>query len=165
LRATRGAWALSLMAALFLGPALADEGAAALRSRFDAESDPVRKAKLMPKLGEAEFHDIRKQVDEGLLPDAIALLKQYRDEVQLCANGLDTAKIDAEKHPSGFKELQISLRESLRRLNEITRGLSADEQAPFLEFREDLDEINRHMIQKLFPHEPAPPAPPETGSH
>ncbi len=153
------------MAALFLGPALADEATAALRSRFDAESDPVRKAKLMPKLGEAEFHDIRKDVDEGRLPDAVALLKQYRDEAQLCANGLDAAKIDGEKHSSGFKELQISLRESLRRLNEITRGLSADEQAPFLELREDLDEINRRMIQKLFPHEPAPAAQPEKDSH
>ena len=165
MRATQGALALLLMAALFFGPALADEGSAALRSRFDAESDPVRKAKLMPKLGEAEFRDIRKHIDEDRLSDAVAVLKQYRDEAQLCANGLDASKIDAEKHSSGFKELQISLRESLRRLNEITRGLSADEQAPFLEVRKDLDEINRHMIQKLFPHQPPPVAPPEKDSH
>jgi hypothetical protein len=153
-----------LIAALFLGPALADEGTAALRSRFNAEPDPVRKAKLMPKLGEAEFRDIRKDVDESRLSDAVAVLQQYRDEAQRCANAFDAAKIDAEKHPSGFKELQISLRESLRRLNEITRGLPADEQARFLEVREDLDEINRQMIHKLFPHEPAPSAP-EKDSH
>jgi hypothetical protein len=165
LRATQGVLALLLMAALLGGPALADEGTAALRSRFDAESDPVRKAKLMPKLGEAEFRDIRKDIDEDRLSDAVAVLKQYRDEAQLCANRLDAAKIDAEKHSSGFKELQISLRESLRRLNEITRGLSADDQALFLEVREDLDEINRHMIQELFPHEPVPGAPSERDSH
>src|SRR5271156_1426501 len=149
------------MAALFLGPALAGEATAALRSRFDAESDPVRKAKLMPKLGEAEFRDVRKDIDEDRLADAVAALKQYRDEAQLCANGLDAAKINAERHPSGFKELQISLRESLRRLNEITRGLSADDQASFLEVREDLDEMNRRMIQELFPHEPLPGTPPK----
>jgi len=165
LRATRGAWALLLVATLFFGSALAEEGTAALRSRFDAESDPVRKAKLMPKLGEAEFREIRKHIDEDRIADAVAVLKQYRDEAQLCANGLDASKINAEQHPSGFKELQISLRESLRRLNEITRSLSADEQAPFLEVREGLDEINRHMIQKLFPHEPPPGAPPEKDAH
>jgi len=153
------------MAALFLGPALADEGTAALRSRFDAESDPVRKAKLMPKLAEAEFQDIRKHVEEGRLPDGVAALKLYRDEAQQCVNGLDAAKIDAEKHSSGFKQLQISLRESLRRLNEITRGLTADEQAPFLEVRKDLDEINRRLIQKLFPRELVPSGPPEKDSH
>jgi hypothetical protein len=153
------------MAALFLGPALADEGTAALRARFNAEPDPVRKAKLMPKLGEAEFRDIRKDIDEDRLPDAVAALKQYRDEAQLCENGLDAAKINAEKHPSGFKELQISLRESLRRLNEITRGLSADDQTSFLEVREDLDEMNRHLVQDLFPREPPSVAPPKKDAH
>jgi hypothetical protein len=121
------------------------------RTRFTQETDAVRRAQKMPKLGEAEFDEITRDIDEGKLTDGLAILKEYRDEIQLCEEGLDAKKIDAEKHPQGFKQLEISLRQSLRPLNSLLVGLRSDEQAPFLEVRTDLDELNRHLIHELFP--------------
>ena len=121
------------------------------RTRFTQETDAVRRAQKMPKLGEAEFDEITRDIDEGKLTDGLAILKEYRDEIQLCEEGLDAKKIDAEKHPQGFKQLEISLRQSLRRLNNLLLGFTTDEQAPFLEVRIDLDELNRHLIHELFP--------------
>lgn len=108
----------------------------------------------MPRLGEAEFSDARQEIAAGRLPQAAAILGQYRDQARLCAQGLEAAGWDAEQHPAGFKQLQISLRQSLRRLNEIIVGLPADDQAPFLAVRKDLDELNRRLIRKLFPRQP-----------
>jgi hypothetical protein len=150
----RGLWLAALAVSLLSGPALAQDRTAQLRSLFEQQAGAIEKAKLMPRLGEAEFRDARNEIALGRLPQATAILAQYRDQAQLCAQGLETAGRDAEKHPAGFKQLQISLRQSLRRINEILVGLPADDQAPFLAVHKDLDELNRRLIRKLFPRQP-----------
>lgn len=114
----------------------------------------MRRAQAMPKLGEAEFDEIDRDVDAGKLPESLVILKEYRDEILSCEKGLDARKIDAEKHPRGYKQLEISLRESLRKVNSLMVGLTADEQAPFAAVRDSLEELNRHLIRELFPKGP-----------
>ena len=154
-------WGSVAAAALVAGSAFPQDRTAELRTQFAQESNPVRKAKLMPRLGEAEFREIAGAVAAGHLADALATLERYRAEVQACQEGLDAMRIDAEKHPAGFKQLQISLRESLRRLDHLLEGLTADEQAPFLAVRKDLDQTNRHLFHELFPRQPASDTPAE----
>lgn len=125
------------------------------RNRFAQDTDAMHRAQAMPKLGEAEFDEITKDIDTGKIPEALAVLKEYRDEIQSCEKGLDARGIDAEKHPKGYKQLEISLRQELRKLNSLLVGFTADEQAPFLEVRGDLEESNRHLIRKLFPKGPS----------
>lgn len=134
----------------------AQDHIAALRLHFSHESDPVRKAKLMPELGDAEFREIESDFLAERLPDALIVLQQYRDEAQTCEKRLDAKNVDAEQHPAGFKQLQFSLRESLRRLDDLLVTLTQDDQAPFLDARNDIDEMNRHLIHELFPRQPAP---------
>ena len=134
--------------------ALAQDRAAEFHARFAQESDAMRRAQAMPKLGEAEFDEIAKDVDAAKLAEALAILKEYRDEVEACEMGLDARKIDAERHPKGYKQLEISLRQSLRKLNNLLVGFTGDEQAPFAEVRQNLEELNRHLIRELFPKGP-----------
>jgi hypothetical protein len=156
----RLAWPTAILA---LTPVclLAQDRISEFRTRFAQETDALHRAQAMPKLGEAEFDEITKNVDTGKLPTALAVLKEYRDEIQSCEKGLDARKIDAERHPKGYKQLEISLRQALRKLNNLLVGFTADEQAPFLEVRSDLEESNRHLIRSLFPKGPnddtAPP--------
>ncbi len=126
-----------------------------LRTRFSQESDPVRKAKLMPDLGSAEFQEIAKDIQADKLPDALAILQQYREEAHSCVNDLDAKNIDAEKRPSGFKQLQFSLRASLRRLSDLLVTLTRDEQEPFEDARKDIEDMDRHLIHELFPRQPS----------
>jgi hypothetical protein len=107
---------------------------------------------MMAKLGQREFDEMAWDIDAGKLPEGLTLLKEYRDEIQLCEEGLDARNINAEKHPKGYKQLEISLRQSLRRLNNLLAGLTTDEQEPFLQVRNDLDELDRHLIHELFPN-------------
>jgi hypothetical protein len=81
---------------------------------------------------------------------------KYRDEAALCMKELDAKVADPEKHSGGFKELEISVRQSLRRLDELLVSMTAEEQKPFLEVREDLDRMNRHLVRELFPRQPVP---------
>jgi len=144
-------WCLALMVGLSSECMFGQKQILDFRTRFTQETEAVRRAQKMLKLGEADFDEVTGDIDAVKLPDGLAVLKEYRDEIQLCEEGLDAKKIDAEKHPQGFKQLEISLRQSLRPLNSLLVGLRSDEQAPFLEVRTDLDELNRHLIHELFP--------------
>jgi hypothetical protein len=125
-----------------------------LRARFDRESDPVRKAKLMPQLGEEQFKSIREKVRVGQVPEALPTLDQYRAEAKDSENALVNSGINAEKHPNGFKELEISLRESLRRLNEMLPTMTTEEQQPFVDARKELNEMDQRLVHELFPQRP-----------
>jgi hypothetical protein len=133
--------------------------AADLRSRFEHEANPIQKAKMMPDLGDAEFQQIRKQVDQDHFQAALGLLRQYQAQADTCMKGLAALDLDPEKHPTGFKQLQISVQEALRRIEALLPAMTADEQAPFLEIRKDLEEINHRLIDDLFPGQ-TPPAKP-----
>lgn len=155
--------AAALFAAVLFGQTLSPNAAADLRARFAKETDPVRRARLMVPLGDAQFQEIQRQTAEGDYSAALELLEQYRDEAQDCLKGLDAKEPDPEKHPSGFKQLQISLRASLRRVDDIIVGLAGDEQKPFVELRKELEQMERHLIRELFPRQPGtesePPKP------
>jgi hypothetical protein len=124
------------------------------QAKFDREPDLVHKAKLLVPLGESEFKDAESALAEDKNPEALDILKKYLDEAQSCAKALEDKFPDAEKHSSGYKQLQISLRGSLRRLDAMIVGLSEDDRKPFVEIRSQLDEIDRHLIQMLFPKQP-----------
>jgi hypothetical protein len=133
----------------------AQNDAAVFQARFEREKDPVHKAKMMQRLGMDEFEEIRTDVNEGNLSEAVRVLDRYRDQARSCVDGLDAKHINPAKHSSGFKQLQISLQETLRRLDEIIAGLTSDEQPPFLAARGDLQKMNDHLVHELFPDTPA----------
>lgn len=141
--------------ALFGGSVLAEDHATDLRARFARESNAVNKAKMMPDLGDVEFAEIDKDVAAGKVQDALAVLKQYDDQAQSCEKALDGLQIDAEKHPAGFKQLQFSLRGTLRRLDILIVALTADDQIPFVACRKEINEMDLHVIHELFPRDPA----------
>ena len=157
--------AAALIAAILSAQAPPPNSVAALRARLARESDPVRRARIIGPLGDAEFQDIRDEMTEENISAALAILKQYRDEVESCAKALNAKESNPEKHPAGFKELQISVRASLRRVDEVLVGLPGDDQPPFLEVRKELEQLDHHLIHQLFPRQPgAEAAPPKPNS-
>ena len=148
-------WTLIAVLAVFPAVASAQLRAPDFHARFSQESDPMRRAQAMPKLGDAEFDEITRDFDAGKLPEALAVLQEYYDEIDSCEKGLDARKIDAEKHPKGYKQLEISLRQSLRKLDRLMVSLTSDEQAPFIKVRQGLEDLNRHLIRELFPKSPS----------
>jgi len=124
------------------------------RAAFERETNPVHKAKIMVRLGRAEFDVIEKDAADDNLAQALDGTREYETQVDSVAKALDATGANAEKHPAGFKELQISLRQALRRLNYLIVGLSESDQAPFLAIHSNLDALNRHLIVELFPSQP-----------
>ena len=150
----RRVWAGVFVAALAAGSLAAQDRTAELRARFQKEQDSVRKARLVAPLADAEFRDMHAKIDAGDLAAAAEIAGHVRDEAQASKKSLDTKSRDAEAHPEGYKQLEISVRESIRRLDDIMVSLAKDDQKPLAEVRAELETLDREMIHRLFPKRP-----------
>jgi hypothetical protein len=156
-------WVTVLVAMLAAGSVMAQDRTAELRARFQKETDPVRKAQLVAPLADAEFRDMHEKIDAGDLAAAAEIARRVRDEAEASKKALDAKHRDPEAHPDGYKKLEISVRESVRRLDDIMVSLAKDEQKPLAEVRAGLETLDREMIHQLFPKRPvAAPAAPAT---
>jgi hypothetical protein len=122
-----------------------------MRAQYAAETDPVDKAKILAKLGAREMNEIRRLVTAGDDEKALAALQQYRDCVRATTQALVSSGIDAARRSGGFKELQISLRMFLRRLDDLLFTLQQDTRASFRAVRADLEADESALIDALFP--------------
>jgi hypothetical protein len=127
------------------------------KARFDKESDPVRKAKLIEKLGDFQFDQIRQQVEAGDIDQSLGTLTGYRDECASLHKSLRATGVDPEQKPSGFKQLEFSVRESLTRLKDIMAGLPKDDQNRFVGIRSELEGLDHQLILELFPRQSKTP--------
>lgn len=137
-----------------LAPLAAQDRLAAEVARYEQEPDPVHKARALVKLGDGQIEEARKQLKAGDDVGSLHTLEQYRDEIQHMAEVLKSTGVDAEKKPAGFKELQISIRENVRRIDDLILSLPVDKRAFFREVRTDLVKTQNELIDALFPRKP-----------
>ena len=128
-------------------------------ARYQHEPDPVRKARELAKLGDQQIDVAKKQLKAGDEVASLHTLEQYSDEVRETVSALGGTGVDAEKKPAGFKELQISLRETIRRVDDLIFTLNVDKRPFFREVRNDLFANQNQLIDKLFPRNPERSAP------
>ena len=134
-----------------VSPAGAQDALLKMRAEYAAESNPVDKAKILAKLGSRELAAVRAHLNEGDEEEALVVLEQYRDAVRDTAHALSALGINASRRPSGFRELQISLRVSIRRLDDLILSLQLDSRPLFRAVRSDLETVENSLIDALFP--------------
>jgi hypothetical protein len=120
-------------------------------AQFQLERDPVAKAKILAKLGRLEIDQARADLKADREEQSLADLERYRDQVEGTVQVLSSTGVNAEQHPAGFKELQISLRETLRRIDELILQLPLDKRPWFQAVRSDLTKSQNSLIEALFP--------------
>ena len=141
--------ALALCAPLAAQDRLADDLA-----KYQHEADPVRKARALAKLGDEQVELAKKQLKAEDEVASLHTLEQYRDEVHDVVTALNAMGVDAERKPAGFKELQISLRETIRRIDDLILTLNVDKRSFFRVVRNDLFMDQNVLIDELFPRKP-----------
>lgn len=121
--------------------------------KYQHDADPVRKSRDLVKLGADQVEQARKQLKTDEVA-SLHTLEQYRDEVRETVAALNATGADAESKPAGFKELQISLRETIRRIDDLILTLNVDKRPFFREVRNDLYMDQNQLIDELFPRRP-----------
>jgi hypothetical protein len=126
------------------------------QTKFDNEKNAVRRAKLMDKLGELQFEQIRADVRDDDLDTGIKVLDSYVEDCETVHRGLRDSGVNAEKKPDGFKQLEVSVRMNLHRLDEMLADIDAEEKKPFVAAKKKLMELNKQLVHELFPRQPEP---------
>jgi hypothetical protein len=146
---------LAVIAGLALfAPLPAQDRLAIDRARYEQETDPVRKARALVRLGDDQVNQAGKQLKAGEDVASLETLELYRDEIQHMTEALKATGADAERKPGGFKELQISLRVNIRRIDDLILSLPVDKRPFFREVRADLLKAQNDLIDALFPRRP-----------
>ena len=147
-------WSRWVAALIVIGlglPLAGQDRLAALLDQYHHENDPVRRARLLVKLGDDEVELAKKQLQGGNDVASLETLENYRGQVEQTVAGLKATGVDAERKPGGFKELQISLRENIRRVDDLIFTLPADKRPFFREVRTALANMQNDLIDALFP--------------
>lgn len=152
--------AISGAGILFCGAAVAAQTARVQKNiakdeaNYARKTKPVDRAKAVVKLGRAEYAAARQSLDAGNVKGAFEFLAKYNEQAIAAHEALEKTGVDAEKHSNGFRQLEISVRESLRQLREIMGRVPFEQRQSFEALEKDLDALNQKLILELFPRQP-----------
>src|ERR1700693_6224216 len=144
-----------------VGAAAAAENLGEMQARFDHEPNPVHRAKLLEKLGDAEFDEARRAYKANDLTTVATVLEKYRDNVRVALDGLRKKRSNAERDSNGYRQLEIHVRRGIREADEIILRVPDVYQPPLQIVRRDLDSMDRELIRMLFHHRDEQPAAPK----
>jgi hypothetical protein len=157
--------AVPVVVLMLCGLAAAQEKLSDIQARFDSESNGVRKAKMLQKLGDAEFDEAVRAEKNGDYSTVGLLMEKYRDNVRAASDSLEKDNPDGERHPNGYKQLEMHLQKGLRELDEFLLTAPDPYKPPLELVRRDLLSLDDRLLRSLFPkhHGDKPPeaAPPK----
>ncbi len=154
---------LAIILAVF--PSGASDSLADLQARFDREPNAVRKAKMLEKLGDAEFEAARSAGKAGDNGTVGLTLEKYRDNVREALEALKKEHPDAERHSNGYRQLEFHVRKGIREVEETLLVAPEPYQPPLQIVRQDLIAMDDQLLRLLFPLHPVKPraTPPPSG--
>src|SRR5262252_5639720 len=141
---------------LVLLPAIAQESLADLQAKFDRESNSVKKAKLLIRLGDAQFEESRRAGKAGDNNTVDATMEKYRDNVRAALDALKKQHPDAEKHSNGYRQMEMQVKQGIREVEDTMLAAPGPYKPPLQIVRQDLIAMDDEMIRLLFPLRPAP---------
>ena len=152
------------LVSLVLFPAVAQESVAELQAKFERENNSVKKARLLVKLGDAQFEESRRAGKAGDNNAVDASMEKFRDNVRAALESLKKQHPDAEKHSNGYRQMEMQVKQGIREVEDSMLASPAPYKPPLQIVRQDLIAMDEELIHLLFPHRPAdakPPTPPQ----
>lgn len=152
--------------------ALGRESEAQLLQRIRDEQNPVKKAKEEIKLANLKFAQVQDAYSQGNIEAGTKLLATFVEDMKTSWKFLQASGRKAVKQPDGFRELEISLREDARLLQDMGRRIDYFDREPVEKAAQELDQMRVEVLQALFPAgksqplnaSPPPPIPTSPGN-
>jgi hypothetical protein len=129
-----------------------------LQSHFDQESHATSKVKILDKLGEAQFAAATHAQQTNDFIGIGLIFEKYRDNVRMALGALRKQEPNADKHPEGYRHLELQVRRGIREVDEILIIVPEEVRPPLQLVREDLIKMDDDLIHALFPSRTVPPS-------
>jgi hypothetical protein len=127
------------------------ETEAQLLQRIQNEQNPVKKAKYEIKLANLKLMEVQDAYSQGNIDGASKLLGTFLEYMKTSWQFLQASGRKAVKQPEGFRELEISLREDARVLEDVARRLPYFDRGPVEKAGRELERMRVEVLQALFP--------------
>ena len=127
-----------------------------LMARIEREQDAVKKAKYQMRLGELKLEQATEAYDGSDLEQGQKLLDGGLKWMSAAWATLKNSGRDASRHSGGFKELDIALRESGRRLEDLKHRVSFMDRDPLEHATHEIDALHNQVLTALFPGAKSP---------
>jgi hypothetical protein len=131
--------------------AMGRESEEQLRQRIRSEPNPVKKAKDEIKLASLELSQVHDAYSQGHIEAGAKLLGTFNETMKTSWKLLQNSGRKASKQPEGFRELEISLREDVRSLEDLGRTVSYLDRPPLETTAQDLERLHGEVLHALFP--------------
>jgi len=134
-----------------------------LQEHFDRDTHAGSKIKDLQKLGPAEFDAATQAGKAGDYNSVGVIFEKYRDNVRQAFELLRKQVPDADRHPGGYRQLELEVRQGIREVEDTLLVAPEDVRPPLEIVRKDLIDMDDALIRQLFPRrtkdpEKAPPA-------
>lgn len=147
---TRGMLCCSLMASLTV-VLQSSPKVRQWEEKLQRADNPTERARIVARLGPLELAQARQEIHAGNVEAGIARIEKFRSWAQSAYDQLRARVAHPAKHPSGFKELEISLRETLRGLDELLVSAPLAQRDQLVVIRADLETLHARLLDDLFP--------------
>lgn len=122
-----------------------------LIARIDREQNPGKKARLQLHLAKIKSSEAREAYHAGNFVEGRAVLHQYLDQVGKAWATLQGADGGARKHLGAYKELEISLREEDRLLEDLSHRVPYPEDEPIEAIAKENRALHNQVLEAIFP--------------
>ncbi len=162
-----GSCAAALMAAcITAGASMAVDRVTELQQHFDRESHAGTKVKILDKLADAQFDATRKASSAGDFVSVDFTFEKYRDNVRTCFDLLKKQEPDADRHPGGYRQLELEVRKGIREVEDAMQTAPPELRPPLELVHKDILDMDNELIRLLFPRrtpdpKTVPPVPEE----
>jgi len=153
----RGRWTSLPVGLTFIGivltgtPAMGRDTEQQLLARIQSEQNPIKKAKEEIKLANFKLSHIQDAYSQGNIEEGAKLLGTFVEAMKTSWKTLQDSGRIAAKQPQGFRELEISLREDVRALQDLGRTVGYFDRAPLDNAVQELEHMHDEVIKALFP--------------
>ena len=120
------------------------------RSSLERSSNPVDRTKIDIRIADLLIEvlaEAARTKDDKLIEQHI---KDYAATIQDAQQTMMGTKVDAHKHPAGFKDLEISLRKQQRRLDDISKMVDAEQRDAIAKLKKLASNIDDQIVNTML---------------
>ncbi len=122
-----------------------------LQEHFDRANHAGAKIKDLQKLGALQFDAATQASKAGDFVAVGLIFEKYRDNVRQAFELLKKQEPDADRHPAGYRQLELEVRHGIREVEDTLLVASEEVRPPLQIVRKDLIDMDDALIHSLFP--------------
>jgi len=121
------------------------------RVKLEKTTDPVERAKIGIRISDILLDNVGDYVREGDFAQMEVSLTEYAETIQTAHQGLVDSGRNASKKPGGFKDLEMALRQHVRKFEDFARSLNLQRRIPVEQTKDLAVGIRDKLLKALFP--------------